>query len=610
MQSTLPARSRSILLRGSSMTRHTSSPARRIARWIPRGLLLGTVVVGGTLSLSDAALAKGGLPSLFGKSQPANDSKTADVVPEIRKLLADARAAATQRDYSMAIRQAERAQKLSEGSAAAIRTAPDCSPAQIATVLQQYRQARAGRDVRLSLDTSPKVSQPVRPAPKVSDPIARPPVAVPPDRSAAAETKSGLTAAPVEKMFARGSRPVTTAPMQPPAIAEAAPRTTPKNITEFRPTPVASRTSAAAVEIRKRPDEPQGSRSSFFDESLIRTATSRQSVPPQLSETGKTALIPDRPNTAVAAEVAAMDSRSLVASQAAASTTSGIDPALTERLLRPLSGMRVRFQEPSFTPTAPAEDVVSAPAEDVLALATDPDSTDGTGEDQPASEAEMQTPFAMAETEVETESTPEAGTSFAAIETLAPIHEVQTAEAIAEIAPTVEQVSDEQPVQDTESPRTFRSSSGVRYLEWSPVVEAQSLPVISANVAEELPRPIDAAAGASFNEAIVEIDETAGVEQAGFRGRDEWSSAGRGEAATRRPVEDEATGPFVVFREPAAGASTAWEIAPLPPAEIAAATTSQSDSRSGMTRETVWWFSAAGVLLAVLGLSTWLPRRR
>lgn len=592
------------------MTRHTSCPARCIARWIPRGFLLGTVVVGGTLSLSDAALAKGGLPSLFGKSQPATDSKTADAVPEIRKLLADARAAATRRDYSVAIRQAERAQKLAEGSADAIRTAPDCSPAQIATVLQQYRQARAGRDVRLSLDTSPSVSLPVRPAPKTDAPIAHPPVAAPPERTAAAETKPGLTPAPVEKLLARGGRPLSTTPTTPPAIAEAAPRSTPKNITEFRPTPVASRTSGAVVEIRKRPDEPQTSRSSFIDESLIRTATSRQSAPPQLSETGKTELIPDRPNTAVAAEVAAMDSRSLVASQAAASTTSGIDPALTERLLKPLSGMRVRFQEPSFTPTAPAEDDVAAPAEDVLGLATDPVFTDGTGEDQPATEAEMQTPFVMAETEVETESTPEAGTSFETIETLAPIYDVQTAEAVAEAAPTVEQVSDEQPVQGTESPRTFRSSSGVRYLEWSPVVDAQSLPVISANVAEESPRPIDSDAGASFNEVHVEIDETAGVEQAGFRGRDEWSSAGRGEAATRRPVEDEATGPFVVFREPAPGASTAWEIAPLPPAEFAAVTTSQPGSKSGMTRETVRWFSAAGVLLAVLGLSTWLPRRQ
>jgi hypothetical protein len=231
-------------------------------------------------------------------------------------------------------------------------------------------------------------------------------------------------------------------------------------------------------------------------------------------------------------------------------------------------------------------------------------------DEEPASEAENQTPIVLAETDVGAESTPETSTPVEEIETLVPIYQVTTAEAVAEPAATVEQVSDEQPAQDSELPRTFSSSSGVRYLEWSPVVDPQSLPVISANVTEESPQPIDADVGASFNETAVENDDAAGVEQAGFRGGDEWSSAGRGEAATRRPVEDEATGPFVVFREPAPGASSAWEIAPLPPVEIADVSTGHPGSKSGMTRETVWWFSAAGVLLAVLGLSTWLPRRQ
>lgn len=592
------------------MTRRTFSPALRIARWIPRGFLLGTAVVGGTLSLSDVVLAKDGLASLFGKSQPASDSKPVDAVPEIRRLMADARAAAKQRDYSTAIRHAERAQKLAESSASTIRTAPDCSPAQIATVLQQYRQARAGREVRLSLDPTPKVSPPVKPAPKAIAPIARPPVAAPADRTAVVESKSGLAAAPVEKMIGQRGRPVTTAPSKPPAVAETAPPATPKNVTEFRPTPVASRTSPAVVEIRKRPDEPLASRSSFFDESLIRTTTSRPSASPQSPDVRKAARVPDEPDTAVAAEVAAMDSGSLIASQATASATSGIDPALTERLLKPLSGMRVRFQEPSITPSEAAEVVVAAPAADVIALAAEPVFTDGTGEDRPASESELQTPFVLAETGVELESTPDNGTAIETIETLGPIYDVRTAEGVAEAAPTVAQVSDAQPVQGPASPRTFHSSSGVRYLEWSPVVEPKSLPVISANSAEKSPQPIDADVGELFNRAAVEIDESAGIEQAGFRGRDEWSSAGGGEAATRRPVEDEATGPFVVFREPAPGTSTAWEVAPLPPAEMAAATTGRPVSKSGMTRETVWWFSAAGILLAVLGLSTWLPRRQ
>lgn len=590
------------------MTRHTSAFSRRIVRWIPRSFLLGTVVVGGTLSLSEVALAKGGLSSLFGKAQPATDAQPVDSVLEIRKLLAEARFAATQRDYSTAIRQAERAQKLAEGSAATIRSAPDCSPAQIATVLQQYRQARAGKDVRLSLNPASNAVQPVKPASKANLSTVRPPTTS--SARPAVETKSGKTGAPVEKLLGERSRPAAAATTTPPAIAQAVPRPTPKNITEFRPTPIASRTRPSAVEIRKRPDEPQASRSSFFDESLIRTSAARQSTPPQPPDLHKAAGVPDQPTTEVAAEVEAMDSGSLMASQAAASTTSGIDPALTERLLKPLSGMRVRIQEPAFTPSAPAEDEVAAPADDVVALAAESIDMVGTGEELAAAEPEIQAPLVAAEVEVESPPPTEATNEVESIETLAPIYEVQTAEAVAEAEPTFEQVSDQQPAEDAQSTETFQSSSGVRYLEWSPVVEPQSQPVISAEVTVEEPRQIDAEAGAPFGELAFESEETAGVEQAGFRGRDEWSSTGRGEAASRRPVEDEATGPFVVFREPATGAATAWEVAPPPPAEIAVAATSGTNRQPGLTRETVWWFSAAGILLAILGLSAWLPRRQ
>lgn len=583
------------------MTRHASVFSQRIVRWIPRSFLLGTVVVGGTLSLSEAALAKGGLSSLFGKAQPATDAQPVDSVLEIRKLLAEARFAATQRDYTTAIRQAERAQKLAEGSAATIRSAPDCSPAQIATVLQQYRQARAGKDVRLSLNPASNVAQPVKPAPKANLPTARP----------AGETKSQKTGAPVEKLLGERSRPVTAATTTPPAIAQAVPRPTPKNITEFRPTPIASQTRPSAIEIRKRPDEPQASRSSFFDESLTRTSAARQSAPPQPPDLHKAAGVPDQPTTEVAAEVKAMDSGSLMASQAAASTTSGIDPALTERLLKPLSGMRVRIQEPALTPFAPAEDEeVAAPEDEVIALAAEPVDTEGTGEELAASEPEIQAPLVIADAEVESPPPMEATSEVESMETLAPIYEVQTAEAVAEAEPIFEQVSDQQPAQEAQSTETFRSSSGVRYLEWSPVVEPPSQSVISAEVTVDEPRQIDVEAGAPFDELAFESEETAGVEQAGFRGRDEWSSTGRGEAAPRRPVEDEATGPFVVFREPATGAASAWEVAPPPPAEIAVAATGGTNRQSGLTRETVWWFSAAGILLAILGLSTWLPRRQ
>lgn len=589
------------------MTRHASAFSRRIVRWIPRSFLLGTVVVGGTLSLSETALAKGGLSSLFGKAQPATDTQPADSVLEIRKLLAEARFAAAQRDYSTAIRQAERAQKLAEGSAATIRSAPDCSPGQIATVLQQYRQARAGKDVRLSLNPASHAAQPVKPASKTNLPTARPPAA---SARPAVETKSGKMGAPVEKLLGERSRPVTAANSTPPAIAQAVPRATPKNITEFRPTPIASQTRPSTIEIRKRPDEPLASRSSFFDESLIRTSAARQSTPPQPPDLHKAAGVPDQPTTEVAAEVKAMDSGSLMASQAAASTTSGIDPALTERLLKPLSGMRVRIQEPTFAPSAPAEDEVAAPADDIIALDAESVDTEGTGEELAAAEPEIRAPLVAAEVEVESPPPTEATNEVESIETLAPIYEVQTAEAVAEAEPTFEQVSDQRPARDAQSTETFGSSSGVRYLEWSPVVEPPSQPVISAEVTVEEPRQIDVEAGAPFDEMAFESEETAGVEQAGFRGRGEWSSTGRGEAAPRRPVEDEATGPFVVFREPATGAATAWEVAPPPPAEIAVAATGGTSRQPGLTRETVWWFSAAGILLAILGLSTWLPRRQ
>lgn len=607
------------------MSRSPLPPAFHITRWLPRGLVLGTAVIGGALSWQQDVLAQSGLPSLFRKSQPASGAKSADAVPEIRKLLADARVAASQKDYSTAIRMAERAEKLAATSPATVGTAPDCAPAQIATVLQQYRQARAGRDVRMSLDSSPKVSLPSKSDSKAIHPVVRPPAAAA-ERTASADSRPGGAVAPVEKMLAQRSR--TELPSAKPlavltseSVARATARPEQKGATDFRPTS-AARTNASTVEIRNRPEEPLAARSSFFSESLIRTTAPLKSAAAEPIDSARVARIPDEPlppQDSVDAEIAAMDAGTLVASQAAASANPAIDTALRERLLKPLSGMRVRIQEPSLTASATVDtgiaavaddDIAVLPTESVAAVESAPETEPVIAErldgDVPVAEPDMQTPFAT----TELPSPEETAVASSGSQTLAPIYDVQTAQAVAEPEPAVEQVSDERPAQESSSPRTFHSSAVVRHLEWSPVAKPSAAPVAAPETAAIPPEPVERDMTLQFEETAAESEEPAGVEQAGFRGRDDWSPIDRGVTARRRSVEDDAAGPFVVFREPATEVPPAWEVAPPPPADSAAAVVGGLERKTGMPRDALRWFSAAGVLLGLLALSSLFPRRK
>lgn len=617
------------------MTRPWETQSHRIARWIPRGFLLGTVLAGGTLLPAEESLAAGGFPSLFRKPASASDASTSDAVAEIRKLMADAGAAARQKDYAAAVRLAERAQKLALTNPSVVGSALDCAPSQITTTLQQYRLARAGNDVRLSLDSTPKPGAAGHMKTRAAVPPLRPGAPAAAERPSVSEIRSGSTAAPIGKMLARPDRtsaaqptPATASRPQPvvkarpaakPEVATpAAGRTEPKLVTGLRPATTGAPASAAVLEIRREFEAPLTSWNPTITGPVVRDDQTAGAPARQRGSEVLAGLAPEEPRTKSTTTQTEQNSPAGPPDERIVSTrVSGIDPTLTERLLKPLSGLQVQLQDGSeFDPTETVANF-EASASEVEAPVEEGDSVVDfeTVEPEAVAVASPTAEFVVDEPIGETPSADnpptfaaDVGAASKVLATLPPVYEVRTAEAVRGTVEFVEQISDEQPAPPADSVEVVPPSAVVRHLEWSPVVESAAR-TADSNEAVQAPT-VSFADAVDLESNAPDIEEPSSVEQAGFRGRDESSAGDRRGAARRQSIEDEDAGPFVVFREPGTSARPAWEVAPAPPVDSSAVVVNSAGPKAGMPRDALWWFSTAGILLGGLGLGSLLPRRQ
>lgn len=273
----------------------------RTHRWIARSLIAGLVVSGSIAGQASPAMAQKGLSSLFRKvdKNATPSANAADPVLEIRKHLADARVAAKQRDYSTAIRLTEKAQTLAKATPPALNVAADCSPAQIATTLQQYREARAGREIGAATQKSAGI----RAAETIKDPAKVPHkspsiVSRTPRADAAKRGESPLRVNPAAIKVDPALEQARAVPTQSlksaiPPTAETI-RQSPSSTADLatRKLMSESRVSARNIEIRKSPADSVRPSSGFFSEALVsptipvagQSTASRGDKPPKLRE--------------------------------------------------------------------------------------------------------------------------------------------------------------------------------------------------------------------------------------------------------------------------------------------------------------------------------------